>query len=56
MQTRDSRQTKRGEVGQQIGIDWAVAPFDVEQFRMGMEVSWSMACTTLRPMSPTTTR
>ncbi len=26
------------EVGQQIGIDWAAAPFDVEQFRMGMEV------------------
>jgi hypothetical protein len=25
-------------IGQEIGIDWAAAPFDVEQFRMGMEV------------------
>ena len=25
-------------VGEQIGIDWAAAPFDVEQFRAGMEV------------------
>jgi hypothetical protein len=26
------------EIGEQIGIDWASAPFDVEQFRMGMDV------------------
>jgi hypothetical protein len=26
------------QVGEQIGIDWASAPFDVEQFRMGMDV------------------
>jgi Protein of unknown function (DUF5661) len=25
-------------IGKQIGIDWATAPFDVEQFRMGMDV------------------
>ena len=25
-------------VGESIGIDWALAPFDVEQFRMGMDV------------------
>jgi Protein of unknown function (DUF5661) len=25
-------------VGEQIGIDWATAPFDVEQFRRGMDV------------------
>jgi Protein of unknown function (DUF5661) len=25
-------------VGEEIGIDWASAPFDVEQFRSGMEV------------------
>jgi uncharacterized protein DUF5661 len=25
-------------VGERIGIDWATAPFDVEQFRMGMNV------------------
>ena len=26
------------EAGEQIGIDWATSPFDVEQFRMGMDV------------------
>jgi DNA-directed RNA polymerase alpha subunit len=26
------------EAGEQIGIDWAASPFDVEQFRMGMDV------------------
>ncbi|HEV8461707.1 MAG TPA: DUF5661 family protein [Gaiellaceae bacterium] len=26
------------QVGEQIGIDWSNAPFDVEQFRMGMDV------------------
>ena len=26
------------EVGERIGIDWATAPFDVEQFRAGMDV------------------
>jgi hypothetical protein len=26
------------QVGEQIGIDWESAPFDVEQFRMGMDV------------------
>jgi hypothetical protein len=25
-------------VGEEIGVDWASAPFDVEQFRMGMDV------------------
>jgi uncharacterized protein DUF5661 len=25
-------------VGEQIGIDWDASPFDVEQFRNGMEV------------------
>lgn len=25
-------------VGAEIGIDWETAPFDVEQFRMGMDV------------------
>jgi hypothetical protein len=25
-------------VGETIGIDWSNAPFDVEQFRMGMDV------------------
>jgi len=25
-------------IGSEIGIDWATAPFDVEQFRAGMEV------------------
>jgi hypothetical protein len=26
------------QIGQQIGIDWATAPFDLEQFRRGMDV------------------
>ena len=26
------------QIGEEIGIDWASAPFDVEQFRMGMDV------------------
>jgi hypothetical protein len=26
------------EVGENIGIEWDSAPFDVEQFRMGMDV------------------
>jgi hypothetical protein len=26
------------QIGEQIGIDWALAPFDVEQFRAGMDV------------------
>ena len=25
-------------IGESIGIDWASCPFDVEQFRMGMDV------------------
>jgi hypothetical protein len=26
------------QIGEQIGIDWSSAPFDLEQFRMGMDV------------------
>jgi hypothetical protein len=25
-------------IGEQIGVDWATAPFDVDQFRRGMDV------------------
>ena len=25
-------------IGERLGIDWAAAPFDVEQFRSGMDV------------------
>ena len=25
-------------IGEEIGIDWSTSPFDVEQFRMGIEV------------------
>jgi hypothetical protein len=25
-------------IGEQVGIDWGAAPFDVEQFRCGLEV------------------
>ena len=38
----DSRRTfTTGEarrIGEQIGVDWSQAPFDIEQLRMGMEV------------------
>jgi Protein of unknown function (DUF5661) len=27
-----------GRIGEEIGIEWASAPFDVEQFRIGMNV------------------
>ena len=33
-------------VGEEIGIDWATSPFDVEQFRIGMNVELNMASTT----------
>ena len=37
--TRDSFSAEDARrVGEQIGIDWSSAPFDVEQFRMGMDV------------------
>jgi len=26
------------QVGERIGIDWATAPFDIDQFRRGMDV------------------
>jgi len=26
------------QIGGQLGIDWVAAPFDLEQFRMGMDV------------------
>jgi hypothetical protein len=32
------------QIGEQIGIDWASAPFDVEQFRMGMNVGTRSRC------------
>jgi hypothetical protein len=25
-------------IGREIGVDWATSPFDVEQFRMGLDV------------------
>ena len=36
--TRHFTADEAREVGAQIGIDWASAPFDVEQFRSGMDV------------------
>ena len=31
-------ETEARTVGEQIGIDWSTAPFDVDQFRRGMNV------------------
>ena len=42
--------------GEQIGIEWATSPFDVEQFRMGMEVELEHGTRDLGRTSPTTTR
>lgn len=36
MQRVDTDEARR--VGERIGIDWTTSPFDVEQFRIGMEV------------------
>ena len=35
--TRFSSEEAR-RIGGEIGIDWTTSPFDVEQFRMGLEV------------------
>jgi hypothetical protein len=36
-QSRFSAEQAR-EIGERIGIDWDSSPFDVEQFRMGLDV------------------
>jgi hypothetical protein len=36
--TRHFTEDEAREVGARIGIDWDNAPFDVEQFRSGMDV------------------
>ena len=36
--TRSFSVEQARSVGEAIGIDWASAPFDVEQFRRGMDV------------------
>lgn len=39
MTARDTFTTEEARrIGEQIGIDWESAPFDVEQFRMGVDV------------------
>jgi Protein of unknown function (DUF5661) len=38
MPTRSFTESEARAVGEQIGIDWATAPFDVDQFRRGMDV------------------
>ena len=37
-ETRHFTADEAREVGTRIGIDWDTAPFDVEQFRSGMDV------------------
>jgi hypothetical protein len=34
------------QIGAEIGIDWASAPFDVEQFRMGVNGELEQTSTT----------
>lgn len=31
-------ETEARSIGERLGIDWATAPFDVEEFRSGMDV------------------
>ena len=38
MATQSVTSEQARAVGQTIGIDWETSPFDVEQFRRGMEV------------------
>ena len=38
MKTRTITAGEARRVGEDIGIGWVSAPFDVEQFRMGMDV------------------
>ena len=33
-------------IGQELGIDWATSPFDVEQLRIGMKVELEHVCAT----------
>ena len=43
-------------IGSEIGIDWATSPFDVEQFRIGMNVELEHGLHDLARTSATTTR
>jgi hypothetical protein len=36
------------QIGEQVGIDWNAAPFDVEQFHGGSRWSSNTACTVPR--------
>ena len=38
MATQSITTEQAREIGQAIGIDWEASPFDVEQFRSGMDV------------------
>lgn len=38
MSTRTFTTDDARRIGEQIGIDWATSPFDVEQFRLGLGV------------------
>ena len=38
MAHRSFSESEAHAVGEQIGIDWSAAPFEVDQFRRGMEV------------------
>jgi hypothetical protein len=38
MATKSFTTSEAQSIGEQIGIDWSNAPFDVDQFRRGMDV------------------
>ena len=37
-QRRDFTTDEARQIGERIGIDWSTSPFDVEEFRKGLEV------------------
>ena len=38
METRRFSSAEARRIGEQLGVDWSSAPWDVEQFRAGMDV------------------
>ena len=53
-ETRRTTSDEARRVGDEIGVDWS--RFDLDQFRLGMDVSSSTDRTIRKPTSPTTTR
>ena len=55
-QNRGFSADRAREIGERIGIDWDRSLFDVEQFRIGLEVELEQGAETRRRTSATTMR